>query len=155
MHAPISELYFWRMVSLLFCSSMWSRLGLLASIVASTQPVLPPTQAQVAQRFLGEILRADYPAAYHRLAPEVRAKLRPVAFAAAAQPLQQLGQQRGAAVRLYKLGTRLSGRGGPGRWFYSFSFASDSARRPPPVLLEVTFRDTTSRQVLGFGLRRR
>jgi hypothetical protein len=130
-------------------------LGLLANILASAQIALTPTQAQVAQRFLGEILQADYSAAYHRLAPEVRTTLRPVAFAAAAQPLNQLGQQRGAAVRLYKLGTRLNGRGGPGRWFYSFSFASDSARRPPPVLLEVTFRDTTSRQVLGFGLRRR
>ena len=138
------------MVSRLFCVSIWSGLGLLAGAAGGAQPALPPTQAQIAQRFWGEILRADYPAAYRRLAPEVRATLRPVAFAAAAQSLRQLGQQRGAAVELYKLGTRLSGRGGRGQWFYSFSFSSDSARRPPPVLLEVTFRDTTTRQVLGF-----
>lgn len=128
-------------------------LVLLAGAAGGARSALPPTQAQVAQRFLGEILRADYPAAYRRLAPEVRATLRPVAFAAAAQPLQQLGQQRGPVVVLYKLGTRLSGRGGRGQWFYSFSFARDSARRPPPVLLEVAFRDTTARQVLGFRSR--
>lgn len=121
---------------------------------AGLQPA-PPTQAQVARRFLSEVLRAEYPAAYRRLAPEVRATLRPPAFAAAAEPLRQLGQQRGPTVELYKLGTRLSERGGHGQWFYSFSFARDSARRPPPVLLEVTFRDTTTRQVLGFRVRPR
>lgn len=114
-----------------------------------------PTQAQVARRFLSEVLRADYPAAYQRLAPEVRATLRPIAFAAAAQPLRHLGQQRGQAVELYKLGTWLREGRGHEPWFYRFSFASDSARRPPPLLLEVTFSDTTARQVLGFGVRNR
>lgn len=99
------------------------------------------------------MLRQDYPAAYQRLAPEVRATLRPTAFAVAAQPLWHLGQQRGGAVELYKLGTWLGEGGGPAPWFYRFSFANDSARRPPPVLLEVTFRDTTARQVLSFGVR--
>ena len=122
---------------------------------ASFQPAPQPTQAQVARRFLGEVLRADYPAAYQRLAPEVRATLRPAAFAAAAQPLRHLGQQRGQAVELYKLGTWLSEGGSREPWFYRFSFAKDSARRPPPVLLEVTFADTTARQVLGFGVRNR
>ena len=114
-----------------------------------------PTQAQVARRFLTEIILADYPAAYRRLAPEVRTALPLSAFAAAAAPLGQQAQPRGAAIELYKLGTRLSGASHSGRWFYSFRFASDSARQPPPVLLEVTFRDTTARQVLGFSLRRR
>ena len=115
----------------------------------------PPTQAQVARRFLREILRADYSAAYHRLAPEVQVVLRPAAFATAAQPLWHQGQARGQALELYKLSTQLGGRSGRGQWHYSFSFAHDSAHRPPPVLLEVTFRDTTTRAVLGFGLRRR
>jgi hypothetical protein len=133
--------------------------GTLALIVGvgagfSTQPAAP-TQAQVSYRFLNEILRADYPAAYRRLAPEVQRALPSAAFATAAQPLQQLGQQRGPNIKLYKLGTRLSGRGKPGQWFYSFSFAKDSLLKPPPVLLEVTFRDTTARQVLGFGTRKR
>ncbi|WP_233635914.1 hypothetical protein [Hymenobacter setariae] len=119
------------------------------------QPTPRPTQAQVARRFLSEVLRADYPAAYQRLAPEVRATLPPTAFATAAGPLRHLGQQRGQAVELYKLGTWLSEGGGHEPWFYRFSFASDSARRPPPVLLEVTFSDTTARQVLGFGIKNR
>jgi hypothetical protein len=132
--------------------------GALALVVGvgrgfSTQPEAP-TQAQVSYRFLNEILRADYPAAYRRLAPEVQRALPSAAFATAAQPLQQLGQQRGPNIKLYKLGTRLSGRGKPGQWFYSFSFAKDSLLKPPPVLLEVTFRDTAARQVLGFGVRR-
>ena len=109
----------------------------------------------MARRFLREVAQGAYPAAYQRLAPEVQAKVRPVAFVAAAQPLWQLGQQRGQGLELYKLGTRLSSRGGHGQWFYSFSFANDSLLKPPPVLLEVTFRDTTTRQVLGFGIRKR
>lgn len=126
---------------------------MLSLAALSFQPVARPTQAQVARRFLVEVLRADYPAAYQRLAPEVRDTLRPAAFATAAQPLRHLGQQRGQEVKLYKLGTWLSEGGGHEPWFYRFSFTSDSARRPPPVLLEVTFSDTTTRQVLGFGVR--
>ena len=128
-------------------------LGLIAA--CSFQSAPKPTQAQVARRFLGEVLRADYPAAYQRLAPEVRATLHPAAFQVATQPLWHLGQQRGQIVELYKLGTWLAEGGGHEPWFYRFSFANDSARRPPPVLLEVTFRDTTARQVLGFGIRNR
>ena len=109
-----------------------------------------PTQAQVARRFLLDVLRAEYPAAYRRLAPEVRATIPLKAFEAAAQPLWQQGQARGTAVELYQIGTWL----GESQWFCRFSFASDSARLPPPVLLEVTFRDTAARAVLGFELRR-
>ena len=128
---------------------------MLGFAALSFQPVARPTQAQVARRFLVEVLRADYPAAYQRLAPEVRATLRPAAFAVSAQSLWHLGQQRGQAVELYKLGTWLSEGSGHEPWFYRFSFASDSAQRPAPVLLEVTFSDTTTRQVLGFGVRNR
>ena len=127
-----------------------------ASLAAAGQPGQPPrqprpTQAQVARRFLLDVLRAEYPAAYRRLAPEVRAAMPPAAFKTAAQPLWQQGQARGAAVELYQVGTWL----GESQWFCRFSFASDSARLPPPVLLEVTFRDTAARAVLGFGLRQR
>lgn len=127
----------------------------LAGLGGSARPAAPaPTQPQVARRFLLEVLRADYPAAYRRLAPEVRAAVRLPAFAAAARPLWQQGQARGPAIELYQLGARL-GDGQPSQWFCRFRFAADSARRPPAVLLEVTFRDTTARAVLGFGLRRR
>ncbi|WP_198172637.1 hypothetical protein [Hymenobacter ginkgonis] len=114
-----------------------------------------PTQAQVANRFLREILRADYPAAYRRLAPEVQATVRLPTFAAAARPLWQQGQARGPAITLYQIGARLGGEHSRNQWFCRFAFARDSVHRPPPVLLEVTFRDTTARAVLGFGLRRR
>jgi hypothetical protein len=109
----------------------------------------------VAYRFLIEVLRADHPAAYQRLAPEVRAKLPRAAFTTAARPLRQLGKQRGRAIELYTFGTHLSERGGSEPWFYRFSFDKDSLQKPPPVLLEVTFSDTTTRQVLGFRIKNR
>lgn len=138
--------------------------GALLLAVAGLAPARPqpprqlhPTQAQVARRFLVEILAASYPAAYRRLAPEVRASVPLATFGAAARPLWQQGQARGPAIELYQVGTRLGDGRRASQWFCRFSFASDSAqpRRPPPVLLEVTFRDTTARAVLGFGLRRR
>jgi hypothetical protein len=138
--------------------------GALLLAVASLAPALPypprqprPTQAQVARRFLVEVLAASYPAAYRRLAPEVRAAVPFGTFEAAARPLWQQGQARRPAIELYQIGTRLGDGRRASQWFCRFSFASDSAqpRRPPPVLLEVTFRDTTARAVLGFGLRRR
>ncbi|MDO7885263.1 hypothetical protein [Hymenobacter cheonanensis] len=129
---------------------------LLAGLALGTWARAPvPTQAQVARRFLQEVLRADYAAAYPRLAPEVRAAVPQPAFERAARPLWQQSQQRGLAIELYQIGARLGSARRPGQWFCRFAFASDSARRPPPVLLEVTFRDTTARAVLGFGLRRR
>ncbi len=139
------------------------QLGGLLLLLAGIVPALPypprhlrPTQAQVARRFLVDVLTADYPAAYRRLAPEVRAAVPVATFEATARPLWQQGQTRGAAIELYQLGTRLDDGNRASQWFYRFAFASDSARPPhlPPVLLEVSFRDTTTRAVLSFGLRR-
>ncbi|QKG57589.1 hypothetical protein GKZ68_13720 [Hymenobacter sp. BRD128] len=132
----------------------WPGWGMVLGLLLGAQPAAP-TQPQVARRFLLEILRADYPAAYRRLAPEVRAAVPLPTFEAAARPLWQQGQARGPAIELYQIGTRLGGARRPNQWFCRFAFAGDSARRPPPVLLEVLFRDTTARAVLGFGLRRR
>jgi len=129
-----------------------------ASLAPAQPPRQPrPTQAQVARRFLVEVLAASYPAAYRRLALEVQAAVPLGTFEAAARPLWQQGQARGPAIELYQIGTRLGDGRRASQWFCRFSFAGDSAqpRRPPPVLLEVTFRDTTARAVLGFGLRRR
>jgi len=135
----------------------WPLLAVITGLVAGLgwQAPAAPTQAQVAYRFFTELLRADYPAAYQRLAPEVRATLPQAAFTSAARPLRQLGKQRGRAIELYTFGTHLSERGGSEPWFYRFSFAKDSLQKPPPLLLEVTFRDTTTRQVLGFRVRNR
>lgn len=128
----------------------------VAGLAVGVRAAAPaPTQAQVARRFLLDILRADYPAAYRRLAPEVRAAVPLPTFETAARPLWQQGQARGPGIGLYQLGAKLGSGRHSSQWFCRFAFASDSARRPPPVLLEVTFRDTTARAVLGFGLRRR
>lgn len=120
--------------------------------VAAAQQPLRPGQAQAASQFLRAVLRANYVGAYARLAPEVRQTVRYNRFVAAARPLWQTGQRRGPAIELYKLGMRLGDRGAS-RLFYDFSFAADSGLKTPAVLLEVTFRDTATRAVLGFGLR--
>jgi hypothetical protein len=140
-----------------FHRGSWPLLAAVVGLAAGSGLQSPPapTQAQVAYRFLTEVLRADYPAAYQRLAPEVHATLPRAAFATAARPLRQLGRQHGRAIELYTFGTHLSESGGSEPWFYRFSFAKDSIQKPPPVLLEVTFRDTTTRQVLGFRVRNR
>lgn len=110
------------------------------------------TQTQVARQFLGAVLLGDYPRAYAHLAPEVRQSVDRGRFHDAAHPLWQRGRQRGTELELYKLGVRLEGNG-QSRLFYAFTFAADSLRLPPPEWLEVTFRDTTARQVLSFGIR--
>ena len=112
------------------------------------------SQSQAAGQFLRAVLRANYSGAYSRLAPEVRQGINLPRFVTAARPLWKSGQRpgRGTAIELYKLGMRLGDKGSS-RLFYSFSFAADSSLRMPSELLEVTFRDTASRAVLGFSLR--
>ena len=144
----------------------WLRLArLLAGValavatgLASAARPTPPTprrlsQGQAAGHFLRAVLRADYPTAYGRLAPEVRRSVSPGQFAAAARPLWKSGARHAHEIELYKLGIRLS-EGGGSQLFYSFSFAAESGLKLPSVLLEVTFRDTASRAILGFGVRR-
>lgn len=127
--------------------------ALLLLVMGAQQPAPAPArigQGQVAGRFLRAVLRADYPAAYARLAPEVRRSVSLDRFTAAARPLWQRAH-RHPEIELYKLGVRLNDSSS--RLFYSFSLAADSSLKTPSVLLEVTFRDTASRSVLGFGLR--
>ena len=126
---------------------------LLVLILGAWQPAPGPARAgqgQVAGRFLRAVLRADYAAAYARLAPEVRRSVSLSQFIAAARPLWQRAH-RHPDLELYKLGVRLNGN--TSRLFYSFALAADSSLKTPSVLLEVTFRDTAARGVLGFGLR--
>ena len=128
--------------------------GVLGRNVAARQqqPVLKYSQAQVAGQFLRAVLRAEYAAAYSRLAPEVRRAVSPGGFTNAARPLWKAGRHA-APLELYKLGVRL-GDGSASRLFYSYSFVADSALPQPTVLFEVTFRDTAARGVLGFELGR-
>ncbi|WP_201985258.1 hypothetical protein [Hymenobacter rubidus] len=111
-----------------------------------------PGQALAAGQFLRAVLRADYQGAYARLAPEVRQAINFGQFEQAAQSIWKNGQRHGRGIELYKLGVRL-GDGRASRLFYAFSFAADSSLQAPSILLEVTFRDTASRAVLGFGVR--
>ena len=115
-------------------------------------PARPLSQGQAAWQFLRAVLRADYTTAYGRLAPEVRRSVSLAQFAVAARPLWKSGGRHSREIELYKLGMRL-GDNGASRLFYSFSFAADSSLKTPSMLLEVTFRDTASRAVLGFGVR--
>jgi hypothetical protein len=140
------------------CGQLRRTLLAIAMIVGLTELQLPgqtprqPSQSQAAGQFLRAVLRADYLAAYGNLAPEVRQAISLKRFETAARPLWKSGQHRSPEIELYKLGVRLGDRGAS-RLFYSFSFAADSSLKPPPVLLEVTFRDTASRTILGFNLR--
>jgi hypothetical protein len=129
-----------------------SVVGGVESSPLAAQVVRRPGQAQAAGQFLRAVLWADYQLAYGRLAPEVRQTITLSRFEAQARPLWKSGQRHGKAIELYKLGMRLSEHGAS-RLFYSFSFAADSSLKVPSALLEVTFRDTAARAVLGFGLR--
>ena len=116
------------------------------------KPAIRLSQGQAAGQFLRAVLRADYTTAYGRLAPEVRRSVSLMRFETVARPLWKSGVHCTPDIQLYKLGVRL-GENGASRFFYSFSFAADSSLKIPSVLLEVTFRDTASRAILGFGVR--
>jgi hypothetical protein len=118
---------------------------------ASTPPMLPPTQIQVARQFLLAVLRGEFQAAQGMLAPEVGVALTRDRFRTAALPLYQRGQQVGPAIDLYKLGFRLRDGQVP-QAFVAFMFKADTLAARPEVQLDVTFRDSTARQILSFGL---
>jgi len=120
---------------------------------AQTKPARAPSQVQVARQFLLAVLRGEYSKAYGRLAPEVRRTVSNAQFRVLARPLYVRGKKRGTDIELYKLGFRLL-ETGPSQGFVAFSFPADSLLKHPPEWLEVTFRDTAARQVLGFELRR-
>ncbi|WP_045688479.1 hypothetical protein [Hymenobacter sp. AT01-02] len=109
------------------------------------------TQVQVARGFLLAMTHGQWATAYGQLAPEVRAGVSAEQFRVAAQPLYQQAQRYGSAISLYKLGYRLRDAQTP-QPFVAFSFKADTLQAYPHFQLDVTFRDSTARQVLGFGL---
>ncbi len=113
--------------------------------------MLPPTQIQMARRFLLAVLHGEFQAAQGLLAPEVGQALTPAQFRVAALPLYQRGQHFGPAIDLYKLGFRLRDGQAP-QSFVAFMFKADTLATRPEVQLDVTFRDSTARQILSFGL---
>jgi|GEM_PF-2265977 len=131
------------------------RFGVLMSLlslpVLATPSVQPSSQIQVARRFLLAVLGGEFPAAYALLAPEVSRAITPQRFREAALPLYEQGQRHGSTIDLYKLGYRISDNNTT-RSFVAFMFRSDTLAKLPKVQLDVTFRDSTARQVLSFGL---
>ncbi|OON68045.1 hypothetical protein [Hymenobacter sp. CRA2] len=132
--------------------AFFRKLGLLAGLwlLGTAAWATPPKQGFIARSFLLAILQGRYAQAYALLAPEVQTVTTPRQFRAAAQPIYQQGQQAGVGIELYRLGLRL-GENEDSRWFYAFTFKSDSAKAAP-VQLDVTFRDSAATKVLEFRL---
>ncbi|KUG06501.1 hypothetical protein ASU33_03860 [Solirubrum puertoriconensis] len=105
---------------------------------------------QIARRFLFAVLSGEYDKAYQMLAPEVKAGVSPARFRVAAEPIYLQGQQRGARIDLYRLGLRI-GENDQVRWFYAFTFKSDSLVKAPQQL-DVSFRDSAATGVLEFRM---
>ncbi|AYA38474.1 hypothetical protein D3Y59_16305 [Hymenobacter oligotrophus] len=105
---------------------------------------------QIARQFLLAVLGGKYDDAYRMLAPEVKVSVSPVRFRAAAEPIYRQGQQRGAGIDLYRLGLRI-GENDQVRWFYAFTFKSDSLVKAPQQL-DVSFRDSAATGVLEFRM---
>ncbi|MBC6697009.1 hypothetical protein [Hymenobacter sp. BT190] len=122
-----------------------------APVVAWPVSPVVSSQIQVARQFLLAVLEGNYPAAYTLLAPEVSQHIPLARFQATAAPLYQQGQRYQPTIDLYKLGFRISADNTT-RTFVAFLFRSDTLAARPHLQLDVTFRDTTARQVLSFGL---
>ncbi len=122
-----------------------------APAVASTGRSARPPQAWLARRFLLQVLAHKQRAAYAALGPGAPARLSRKEFAVRADQLRRQGRSWGPAIELYKLGWRLA-EGKPAVLFYQFTFAADSIKPGPHVLLDVTFQDSLATQPSGFGL---
>lgn len=127
-------------------------LGLFLLTPLLAQPAqAPATQVQVARQFLLAVVRGEWAVAYGHLAPEVREAVSAQQFQKAAEPLYKQGKHYGPTISLYKLGYRLRDTQAP-QPFVAFSYKADTLQAHPHFQLDVTFRDSTARQVLGFGL---
>ena len=128
------------------------KLACLALLLLLSFPVAAqPSQIQVARQFLLAVLRGDNNSAYKLLAPEVSKTVSKKQFKEAVKPLHQQGRDFGQPISLYKLGIRLGEESKP-RYFYAFSFKSDTLQTQPRVMLDVTFRDTAATRILSFGM---
>lgn len=118
---------------------------------AGKSQAAPLSQVQVARRFLLAVVQGEWAAAYAYLAPDVRQLITVEQLQVAARPFGVQAGRYGKTIDLYKLGYRLRGAETP-EPFVAFSFRADTLRRVPHFQLDVTFRDSTSRQVAGFTL---
>lgn len=138
--------YFRHQAPATYCCVLSAGIGLMLGTAAPRV-----SQVQVSRRFLLAVLHGQDKQAYALLAPEAAQALPWAQFKAAVRPLHEQGRRFGPAISLYKLGIRIS-EGQQARRFYDFSFKSDSLRVRPQVLLDVTFQDSTTTRILGFGL---
>lgn len=124
-------------------------LALTSCSASKAQAPRRVSQVQVTREFLLAVLHKRDAQAYKLLAPETAGTMSIAQFRQAARPLYEQGKRLGPAISLYRLGMRMGGQGT--RYFYDFSFKSDSLRAKPQVVLDVTFRDSTATRILSFG----
>ncbi len=134
-------------------AALLATLLLLSAVPLTARAPQRPAQSQiqVARQFLLAVLAGNYPVAYSLLAPEVSQHVPLARFQATAQLLYQQGQRHQPTIDLYKLGFRISADNTT-RSFVAFMFRSDTLAPRPQMQLDVTFRDSTARRILGFGL---
>ncbi|WP_354577774.1 hypothetical protein [Hymenobacter sp. UYP22] len=107
------------------------------------------SQVQVARQFLLAVLGGNWDAAYQYLSPAARQQLPMPAFRAATQPIIDQARTYGPTIDLYKLGYRLREEDAV-QSFVAFTYRADSLRPGPHVQLDVTFQDSSARQIQTF-----
>lgn len=125
-------------------------LGVSSCSSSKAQAPRRVSQVQVSRQFWLAVLHKQDARAYQLLAPEATQTMTPAQFRLAIRPLYEQGKRFGPTISLHKLGMRL-GAGQAARYFYDFSFKSDSLRARPQVLLDVTFRDSVATRIFSFG----
>ncbi|MDU0369351.1 hypothetical protein ACFPAF_02995 [Hymenobacter endophyticus] len=109
------------------------------------------SQVQVARQFLLAVLGGNWDAAYQHLSPTARQQLPLPAFRTATQPIIDQARTYGPVIDLYKLGYRLREEDAI-QSFVAFTYRADSLRPGPHVQLDVTFQDSSARQIQGFSI---
>lgn len=125
---------------------------LLAALVPHLTTAKPLSQVQVARRFLLDVLRGNWPAAYAWLDADARRALPLPQFERAAAPFFDQGTCYGPTIDLYKLGYRLRDDDSVPQPFVAFMYKADTLSPRPHFQLDVTFRDSTIRQIQTFSL---
>ncbi len=139
----------------------WGRSGgswvlslLLVLLVALPSPAARPpgvSQVQVARRFLLAVIQHKWKEAYRYLTPVARQQQSEKQFRKAVQLLADPACTYGPVLDLYKLGYRLREAAAP-EPFVVFTYRADTLQPRPHVQLDVTFRDSTARQIQSFRL---
>ncbi|MBT9394791.1 hypothetical protein KLP40_16615 [Hymenobacter sp. NST-14] len=130
-------------------------LGLLGSPAAAqtlaAPSAEPPSQVQVARQFLLAVLAGNWDSAYAWLSPAAQAALPAAAFRTATLPLLAHTRQYGPAIDLYKLGFRLRDDEVV-QPFVAFTYRADTLRPGPHLQLDISFPDSTARQIQEFRI---